>query len=305
MSRRVAVAGLLALAVLGVAAVWASGGFGLLAWRVAAAQRAAQDALAGELSALRAGQAGAVWGLMALCFGYGFLHAAGPGHGKALIAAAALGSRATAARMTLVAVAGSLAQAATAVLLVFGGLALLGLTARGLTEGAERWVTPAGNLAMAAVGAWILARGIAGLRADGGHDAHARAHGHGHEHEQAAHGTGCGCAAHAGAATTPGATLALVAAMAARPCAGALFLLVIAWRMGWPGAGVAGVAAMGLGTASFTALVAWLAATSRDAALFSAGVGPAARLAAPVLAISAGGLVLALGALGFLGALAA
>jgi nickel/cobalt exporter len=288
MSGRLFAGIVLAIGAVGLAALWASGGLAMLGWRVAAAQRAAQDALAGELAALRDGDAAARWGLLALCFGYGFLHAVGPGHGKALVAAATLGGRATAARMTLVAVVGSLAQAATAVALVFGGLALAGMSARSLTEGAERWLAPVGNLAMAAIGAWLVWRGIAGLRA-----------------RESTHEHGCGCPTHAGAPDTPGGTLALVAAMAARPCAGAMFLLVIAWRMGWPAAGVAGVAAMGLGTAAFTALVAWLAATSRDAALLTAGSGSAARLAAPALALSAGGIVLALGALGFLAALAA
>ncbi|MBP7241638.1 hypothetical protein [Amaricoccus sp.] len=286
---RLVAAALLAVLAAAIFWAWASGGLAMLAWQVAALQRATQDALGTELAALR-GEGATRWALIGLCFGYGFLHAVGPGHGKALVAAATLGGRATARRMTLVATAGSLAQAATAIVVVFGGLALVGVTARGLAAGSERWLAPVGNLAMAAVGVWIIVRGIRALPRASAHD-----HGHGH---------GCGCPA-PDAAEGPGQTLALIAAMAARPCAGAIFLLVIAWRLGMPGTGVAGVVAMGLGTASFTALVAWLAATSRDAAVLTAGPGRAAQLAPAVLGIGAGVLVLGLGALGFLGALAA
>ena len=75
---------------------------------------------------------------------------------------------------------------------------------------------------------------------------------------------------------------------------------MIAWRMGLPAAGAAAALAMGLGTAAFTLIVAWLAVTSRDAAFLGAGEGRAARLLAPALQIGAGGLMLVVG-----GALAA
>jgi ABC-type nickel/cobalt efflux system permease component RcnA len=97
-----------------------------------------------------------------------------------------------------------------------------------------------------------------------------------------------------------GATLALVGAMAARPCTGALFLLVIAWRFDLAAAGAVGVVAMGLGTAAFTLLVAVLAVAGRDTALFAAGGGRAGRLLAPGLQLAAGGVILgAAGALAF------
>jgi ABC-type nickel/cobalt efflux system permease component RcnA len=283
------------VAVAALAWLWASGGLAALGWRIAAEQRAMQDALAGAIAALRGGDGAAAATLVALCGAYGFLHALGPGHGKALVAGAALGSRATARRMALVALAGALAQAGVAIALVYGAFALLEVTARGLADGAVRWLTPAGDLAVAAVGAWLLARGLGAWRAapaagGGGADA-CRGHRHGPSAQEAAR------------AESPAALLALVAGMAVRPCTGAIFVLVIAWRMGAPEVGAAGVLAMGLGVAAFTTLVAWAAVRSRELAF-----GPAAgavRLLGPGLQVAAGGVILALGGLALVGRLAA
>lgn len=275
-----------------IAAVWATGGFAMLAWWLQGQQRALQSALAGAISALRADAPAAVWSLVALCGVYGFLHALGPGHGKALIAGAAVGTRATARRMALIALLGSVAQALVAIALVYGGFALFGVTARSLTDEATRWTGPLGNVVIALMGAWILARGLRALQPAVGRTG---LHGAGHAH----HGHACGhdhgpSPAAAAQAVGLGATLALVAGMAARPCTGAIFVLVVAWRMGAPVAGAAGVLAMGLGTAAFTALVAWFAVTSREAALLSAGPSGAARRVGPGLQILTGGMILAI-----------
>ena len=81
--------------------------------------------------------------------------------------------------------------------------------------------------------------------------------------------------------------------MAARPCTGALFVLVIAWRMGLAAAGAAAVLAMGLGTAAFTLIVAVLAVTGRDAAFLATGEAAApAGCSARALQIVTGGLIL-------------
>jgi ABC-type nickel/cobalt efflux system permease component RcnA len=278
---------LLAVAALAALLLWRSGAHNLLFWWVAQAQHRLQDALAGHLQALRAGSPAAFWSLIGLCAAYGFVHALGPGHGKLLVTGAAVGSRVTAARMAAVAVAGSLAQAAVAIAVAYGALALFAATARGTVEGADRWITPVGNLAVAAIGAWLLLRGLRTLRAV------RPAHGHPHDH-----GHGRACDHHHGPtadevarATGPVATLALIAAMAVRPCSGALFLLVLAWRFDLAAAGAAGVVAMGLGTAAFTLFVALLAVAGRDTALFAAGNGRFGGLLASGLQIVAGGLI--------------
>ncbi len=64
-------------------------------------------------------------------------------------------------------------------------------------------------------------------------------------------------------------TVALIASIAIRPCTGAIFLLVIAWQMELKLAGAIAVAVMGLGTATFTSLVALSSVAARGAALMS------------------------------------
>ncbi len=278
---KVMIAGVAAAAALG--ALWWSGGFAILAWWIVGLQRELQSTLAAEITALRGGEPHALAGLLGFCAAYGFLHAVGPGHGKLLVAGAAVGSAASARRMAGIAVAGSLAQALFALVLVYGGLALVGATARATIGASETWALPFGHAAVAAIGLTIAVRGLRTWRV-------ARP-GHGHHHD-ADHACGCG---HdhgpdlrtAAAATGFAATAGLVGAMAVRPCSGAMMLLAIAWSMGLAAAGAAGVLAMGLGTAAFTVVVALLAVSGRETTLASFGDGRAARLL-PALQIGAG-----------------
>ncbi len=291
---------LLAAAGLAAFALWAAGGFDVVAWWLLQQQREMQATLAAQIQALRAGEPAALWSLIAVCAGYGFLHALGPGHGKALVAGVAVGTRATARRMALIAVAGSLGQAAVAIAIVYGALALFTVTARETVQGVDRWAAPAGNAAIALVGIWILWRGLRALpaarqsaEAGESHHDHCCGHAHGPTEREAAE------------ATSLRATLGLIAAMAARPCTGALVVLVLAWGFGLPGAGIAAVIAMGLGTAAFTVLVALAAVSGRDAAFLAAGDGRRARLLVPGLQIAAGGLIFAIGGMLALSTLAA
>ncbi|MBP7003561.1 hypothetical protein [Amaricoccus sp.] len=287
---------------------WQTGAAQVLGWRLLGLQRDLQSLLAAQVAALRAGEPHALAALMGFCAAYGFLHAVGPGHGKLLVGAAAVGTGATARRMAGIAVAGSLAQSLVAIALVYGGLALAGATARATVGASEAWAIPVGNAAVAAIGLWILVRGVRAWRA-AARDIHGSDHHHHHDHSHHHHDHGhhhhdhhdaCGCGHRHGpsaaeVAAAPGlrGTLALVGAMAARPCTGAMMLLAIAWSTGLVAAGVLGVLAMGAGTAAFTLAVALAAVLGRDTALGWFEGARAAGRVLPALQIAAGLLLTA------------
>jgi ABC-type nickel/cobalt efflux system permease component RcnA len=281
---------LLALAVW----LWGMGGAQEVARWAAQGQREVQGAMAGSLRALRAGEPGALMGLWALCFAYGFLHAAGPGHGKLLIGGYGLGTRVPVLRLSGLALAGSLAQAATAVALVYAGVLVLNLTREAMVGLADRIMAPMSYGAIAAVGVWLIWRGLRRFRAMRGR---LEAQGHAPGPDGAC-GT-CGhrhgpTAAEAAQVHGPKEALALIAAVAIRPCTGALFLLILTWRMGIDMAGIIGAFVMALGTASVTVAVAMAAVTLRTGLLgrLTADQGVAAR-ALPLLEAAIGGLIAA------------
>jgi nickel/cobalt exporter len=223
--------------------------------------------------------------LLTVSFLYGFFHAAGPGHGKLLIGGYGAARAVGAVRLSAVALASSLAQGATAVALVGAGVWLLNWSREYMTDLADRLLQPLGFSAIAAIGLWLVYRGVRGLRPKPAQSVH----GHGHDH-----GPGCGhahapAAEDVAAATSTRELLALIGAVAIRPCTGAIFLLILTAQMGVFGWGIAGTIAMALGTASVTIGVALAAVFLRQGAL--AGLsGRASRLARvqPALEIAVG-----------------
>ncbi len=253
-------------------------------------QRDAQNALAAGLRAVRAGEPGAWLALMGVCAAYGFFHAAGPGHGKLVIGGYGAAARVTAWRLSALAVASSLAQAVAAIALVAVGASLLGWGRVEMTEAAEHVLAPASYIAIGAVGLWLVLRGLRrGLKAmrsvsaqhDHTHDrGHQHGHNHGHDHSDGhahAHGADgiCDTCGHAHAPTPQQVenmtswrdAVAIVAAIAIRPCTGAVFLLILCFGLGIPMAGIAGALVMGLGTASVTVIVALAAVGARESLL--------------------------------------
>ncbi|MET0582595.1 MAG: nickel/cobalt transporter [Pseudoxanthomonas sp.] len=147
----------------------------------------------------------AVWTLLAISFAYGIFHAAGPGHGKAVISSYLVANEETARRGIVLSFVSALMQALVAVLLVGIGAWVLNVTAKTMCS-AEKVIEIASYALIAAFGArlvWSKGRGFfrawrpslpvaaphmamahASAHASAGHDHHDHAH-HGHSHAHA------------------------------------------------------------------------------------------------------------------------
>jgi ABC-type nickel/cobalt efflux system permease component RcnA len=288
-------AGAVVLAAIGFLATAAilSSGLGLVDMaRWAAEQQRAFHTMVQKLIGLQAGGTAAAAGLMLACLAYGFVHAAIPGHGKFLIAGAGLASRISALRLVALAVAASFAQAVTAIVLVYGSFAVLDITAGWAMDATDRVLIPLSYLAILGIGVILIRRAVRGLRAYFARAARRLglpehgAHGDAHDH------AGCN---HRHAPTPEEAdairswrdAAMLIAGIGLRPCTGAVFVLVAAWRMDLLAVGAVSAFAMAVGTGAFISMVALSAATARGATLVAAGMERAG-LAVPVLQLVAG-----------------
>lgn len=74
----------------------------------------------------------AIWALAGISLLYGIFHAAGPGHGKAIVSSYLLANRETWRRGVVLSLASSLLQALTAVLIVSIGAVLIGATGKAM-----------------------------------------------------------------------------------------------------------------------------------------------------------------------------
>ncbi|MEM7722725.1 MAG: hypothetical protein AAF376_10145 [Pseudomonadota bacterium] len=277
------------LIIAGLALVYATGADQIVQLWALEGQRAAQTGIAQALRALRAGEPAALIGVLTVCFAYGFFHAVGPGHGKLLIGGYGVAARIGAVRLSLVALVSSLAQAATAIALVGAGLWLWGWGRAQMTDLAEQVFVPLSFAAIAAIGLWLAGRGLRSMR-------RAAAHGPMQDADTPQACTTCGHA-HAptpddlARATSWRDVAALIAAVALRPCTGALFLLILTAQMGIFQIGVAGTLAMALGTASVTVAVALTSVTLRRGALAGLTEWGALARAQPAIEIGVGALI--------------
>jgi nickel/cobalt exporter len=101
---------------------------GITGW-IVAEQATFYRALSGLIRAAKT-DGSAYWGLMGISFIYGIFHAAGPGHGKAVISSYLLANEETWRRGIALSFASALLQALTAVLLVAIAAVLIGATAK-------------------------------------------------------------------------------------------------------------------------------------------------------------------------------
>jgi nickel/cobalt exporter len=152
-----------------------------------------------------------LWVLFGLSFAYGIFHAAGPGHGKAVISSYVVANRETWWRGVVLSFASAMVQALVAVLVVGIAAVLLNATAATMRT-AVRWIEIISYTLIIAIGLrllWVKGRAaIAALRDlrkpktvgaaatpahlhdhhDHAHHGHGHErHGHDHEHDHATH----------------------------------------------------------------------------------------------------------------------
>lgn len=266
--------------------------------------RAFQTGLALELRGLATGQQAAVWGLVGVCLAYGFLHAAGPGHGKAVLAAYAAARPASALRLAALGLAAGLGQATVAVVLVLGLALVAGLTRAQVEALDQATLAPLALAATGALGLWLIWRAARRLRpatalapapapapaVRGPATALLAAQTGGTAPTATTYCADPGCAdcgrphlpdaARLARARTAWEMAGVVAAASVRPCSGALLVLLLSWQMGMFWAGILGAYAMGLGTAGVTVTLALAAGAGRAGLMRTADSRAAPRLAA-------------------------
>jgi ABC-type nickel/cobalt efflux system permease component RcnA len=255
------------------------------------------------------------WILGGISFAYGVFHAAGPGHGKAVISSYMVANEVELKRGILLSFISALLQGITAILLMSAIFLFLRGTAITMTN--ATWALEILSYMLVTLfGAWLLFRKVGALVAArhpalavaGGHaihlkeapaqhveqryrHAHGQEHGHEHHHGHVHHHDHAGasgeiCAecghSHApdpaklgGAEFDWRAAWSAIMAVGLRPCTGALIVLTFAFLNGLWAAGIASVLAMSIGTAITVSALATAAVLAKNVAVRLAGGGAA------------------------------
>jgi len=290
---------LIAIAIFVVAAAWEANASGftqgegptywsrVVAW-IVGQQRAFHLELTEGLKTLSAGGgAGAAWGLIVASFLYGIFHAAGPGHGKAVLTTYLLTHKRRLGRGVALATAAAFCQGLVAVLLVYGLIFAASWLPRETSQ-AVTWSERLSYALVALLGTFLLVRaarhGYAAIRAANGNKPLTCSHSHGPSAEQIE-----------GAGDLK-ASVGVVLSVGLRPCTGAVLVLVFAKVTDLVMAGIAAVAAMSAGTALAVSALAfatvslrqWVAASTPERGVFWHLSGDLAGLAGGTILVAIG-----------------
>jgi ABC-type nickel/cobalt efflux system permease component RcnA len=228
------------------------------------------------------------WTLMLLSFGYGIFHAAGPGHGKAVISAWLLATENELRRGIAISAMSAVIQALTAIVIV-SALLLLVASASARARDVAGVLESASYALIGAMGLYLVwtafrigrpkaqpahpARDAAQRRSDLHHFDSFQPLQNGAVAHDHVHGPDCGC----GHAHLPEArdlrgdwslarAFSLAFAVGIRPCTGALLVLIFANALGLYWAGIAATFAMALGTFITVSTIAAIAVYSKKLA---------------------------------------
>jgi ABC-type nickel/cobalt efflux system permease component RcnA len=193
---------------------------------IAETQKRLNDELARQLRLFNAPDGrGAALAVLALSFLYGVLHAAGPGHGKAVVASYLLARREDWRHGVLVGAGISLVQGLSAILAVAVLAAVLGVAQREIL-GSSALVETVSYALVTVIGLHLLWRAVMG------HDH--QHHGGDHHHHHAP-------------PRRDGSWWRMVLAAGLTPCASAIIVLLFALANGVLAAGIAAALAMSIG----------------------------------------------------------
>jgi nickel/cobalt exporter len=307
---------------------------GFMNW-VNVQQQGFYRSLTGALKAMR--QDGSqLWVLVSLSFVYGVFHAAGPGHGKAVISSYMLANEVALRRGIMLSFVSAFLQALTAIVVMTLVFLVLRGTAISMTD--ATWFLEIASYALITLfGAWLLWKkawprmsGLFGLNpayslssAQAGgttadlfgeidHRAATRV-GHAFVASDASVAGGAMVCETCGHSHAPDPSMisgdrfdwrtawSAVMAVGLRPCTGALIVLSFAFLNGLFAGGVLSVVAMAVGTAITVSLLATLAVTAKNWAVTFAGDGRAGNRVHASIEIAGALLVFLLG-LALLGA---
>nr|WP_298100318.1 nickel/cobalt transporter [uncultured Shinella sp.] len=290
-----------------------TGTFGSLFGWINAQQQGFYRLMTGALKDMRT-NSWAASTLVGLSFAYGVFHAAGPGHGKAVISSYMLANEVELKRGVLLSFLSSILQGLVAILLVGAAYLFLRGTTVSMTDATRALET--GSYALIALfGAWLLfkklrpaerrasALGAQAVEVHGTHEHHHHDHGHHHHHHAGEICSTCGHAHAPDPSLLKGERFALreawsaIVAVGLRPCSGALIVLSFALLNGLYFGGVLAVLAMSIGTAITVSTLATLAVTAKGAALRFAGNGSAAARIGTAIEIGGALMVMILGLL--------
>jgi nickel/cobalt exporter len=229
----------------------------------------------------------AAYTLLGISFLYGIFHAAGPGHGKAVISSYLVANDETWKRGIVLSFASAILQAFTAIAIVGVAAVLLGATAKVMGD-TVRVIEIVSYALIIMIGLrllWVKGRAFLSMLRPPKHEQHSHDHhhdhdhhDHGHSHAHHDHDLDHADEAHAwGHAHAPEPNelvgrhwwkrgLSAIVAVGLRPCSGAIIVLVFALAQGLFWTGVAATFAMGLGTAITVAVIATLAVGARGLA---------------------------------------
>lgn len=295
---------------------------GLVNW-INAHQQSFYRSLTGALRTMRDGGDG-IWLLVGLSFAYGVFHAAGPGHGKAVISSYMLANEVALRRGILLSFVSAVLQAISAIVLMAAVFLFLRGTSVSMTD-ATRFLEIASYALVTAFGAWLLWRKAAPLLRgllvgkpahslssatpvhhdqdlhDHDHDHHHHRHHHHHGHGQVC--SSCGHSHAPDPALIAGerfdwkSAWAAIVAVGLRPCTGALIVLSFAFLNGLYLAGIVSVLAMAIGTAITVSLLATLAVTAKNWAVAFAGDGRSGNRIHTAIEVAGAAFVFLLGAM--------